>query len=254
MDENEKKAQEQQPAVPQMSNRDKLLSRYKEKYPDKSYDDDEALYGQVGEDYDAYDNEIKGYKADNDKLTSMFNADPRAGTFLSKWADGGDPTMMLVEQFGDEFREALDDPSKQDQLAEANKKFLERVAKEKELEEQYQANLQESLDNLKAYQDEHGMSDEEVDEGMEKYMAIVGDAVVGKFSPENLALILGGMSHDQDVEAAAHEGEVKGRNANIKAAMRRAGGDGAPRLAGSNNTQSERKQRRSLFDVAADAR
>lgn len=37
------------------SKRDLAMERIKAKYPDKSFDDDEAFFGQINDDYDDYD-------------------------------------------------------------------------------------------------------------------------------------------------------------------------------------------------------
>ena len=39
----------------EISKRDRQLGRLREKYPDKKFEDDEEIYGQIGEDYDNYE-------------------------------------------------------------------------------------------------------------------------------------------------------------------------------------------------------
>ena len=46
----------------QMSNKDRYMERLKAKYPDKEYVDEEAVYGQINDDYDDYDNRIGEYE------------------------------------------------------------------------------------------------------------------------------------------------------------------------------------------------
>lgn len=45
------------------SNRDRYSERLKNKYPEKDFVDDEALFGQINDDYDSYDKEISEYKS-----------------------------------------------------------------------------------------------------------------------------------------------------------------------------------------------
>ena len=71
-----------------------------------------------------------------------------------------------MKRFGPELQEALQDPEKQEQLAVAQKEYLERVTKEKELEEQYQENLSASLTELDKVQEELGLTDEKSDEAL----------------------------------------------------------------------------------------
>lgn len=44
------------------SNRERYTERLKAKYPDREFADDEALFGQINDDYDGYDKELSGYK------------------------------------------------------------------------------------------------------------------------------------------------------------------------------------------------
>ena len=50
----------------QMSNKDRYMERLKAKYPDKEYVDEEAVYGQINDDYDDYDNRIGEYERERD--------------------------------------------------------------------------------------------------------------------------------------------------------------------------------------------
>ena len=49
--------------------------------------------------------------------------------------------------FGTEIKDAIDDPERLEAIAEANKEYVERVAESKKLDEEYQANLADSLAN-----------------------------------------------------------------------------------------------------------
>ena len=123
------------------SKRDSMLERLKGKYPDKEFADDEAVYGQISDDYDDYDNQLSNYRDHEEKLTNMFNADPRSAQFLSNWSHGENPAVALVRMYGEDIKEAMDDPERLETIAQANKEYVDRVAKNKELEEQYQQNL-----------------------------------------------------------------------------------------------------------------
>ena len=43
------------------SGKQRFIERMKAKKPDLNYDDEEALYGSINDDYDAYDGELKGW-------------------------------------------------------------------------------------------------------------------------------------------------------------------------------------------------
>ena len=235
------------------SKRDSFMERMKGKYPDREFADDEEIFGQISDDYDGYDKELSGYKEREKTFSDMFTSDPRSAAMMMKWKNGGDPAVELVRQFGTEIKEAIEDPERQEEMAAANKEFVERVAKEKELEETYQKNLAESLAMIGDVQKREGLSDEKVDAAMELLMNIVKDGVVGKFSEQSLMMAMKAMSHDEDVANAGHEGEVRGKNTKINETLRKKEqGDGLAPLNGKNGG-AQRQRPKSIFDLAQEA-
>lgn len=241
---------------PIKSKRELALERMQGKYPDKNFDDEELLFGQINDDYDDYDKELSGYREREKAFSDMFSADPRSAAFLTNWRKGSDPVVELVRQFGTDIKDAIDDPERQDAIAAANKEYLDRVSKEKGYEDEYAANLAQSLKDIEAYQQEHGMNDEQVDALMEAVMTIVKDGVMGKFSPATLEMVQKAMTHDADVDMAGEEGEIRGRNAKIEERLRKnAKGDGTALLDGkSGEAGGSGRQPRGIFDLAREAR
>lgn len=230
------------------------LERMQKKYPDEDFNDEEGFFGKINDDFDEYDKQLNGYKEREKTISDMFTSDPRSASFLASWHKGEDPAVQLVRMYGEEIRDAIDDPERQEQIAAANKEYVERMAKEKDLEEQYQQNLGESLAYLDRLQDEDGVADEEIDAAMQLLVQIANDALVGKFTPENIDMALKAINHDRDVADADATAEVRGRNATITERLRRrAKGDGTPQLDGANGG-ARPQRKRSIFDVAADAR
>ena len=69
------------------------------------------------------------------------------------------------------------------------------------------------------------------------------DAVIGKYDRASLEMALNAINHDTDVEDAAAEGEVKGRNAKIDEKLRsRKRGDGVSALNGKNGSAGAARQ------------
>ena len=233
--------------------REMAMERLQGRYPEKDFSDEEVMFGQISDDYDDYDRQLGEYKDREDKLNKMFDSDPRTAYFLSTWREGNDPVVSLIRQFGTDIKDAIDDPARQDEIAAANKDFVERMAKEKELEAEYQSNLEESLKVLEQVQQEKGASDEDIDNAMEFLVGIMKDGIVGKFSRESIEMAMKALGHDADVAAAAHEGEVLGRNAQIEEKLRKKNeGDGTAMLDGKNGSV-RRPNNRSIFDLARDA-
>ena len=233
------------------SNRDRYTERLKTKYPDKEFVDDEALFGQINEDYDNYDSELSGYREREKALSDLFASNPRSAAFLTDWRNGEDPILGLIRKYGDDLKAALDDPEKQEELAAAQKEFAERVAKEEEYEAEYQHNIEESRSILETMQQEEGMSDEDIDKAMEFLFGIVRDGIMGKFTRESITMALKAINHDSDVEIADREGEVRGRNTKIEEKLRKAKkNDGTANLGSKNGGGSAKK----MPDLGAIAR
>lgn len=237
------------------SRREQQLERLRKKYPDKKFEDDEEIYGQISDDYDQYEQELEGYKGREKTLSDMFAADPRSAQFLTDMHNGTDPVVGMVRNFGIEIKDVLDDPEMQEKIAEANKEYVERVAKSKKLDEEYDKNMDATLETLRSYQSEHGMSDEQIDKAVDFLLGIVRDGVMGKFSAEALDMACKALNYDADVAAAGEEGEIAGRNAKIAEKLRKSKqGDGTAPLGGKNG-EGVRQQRKSesIFDLANSA-
>lgn len=233
------------------SKRDLMLDRLKAKHPEGNFEDDEAIYGQIHDDYDDFDKDIKDRNAREEEMkareaafSELFTSDPRSSDFLKSWRDGGDPVIELIRQFGTDIKDAIDDPERLDEIAAANKEYLDRISQAKELEEQYQTNLAASLEALEKYQADNGLSDDEVDRIMEFLVTVMKNGILGIFSPESFDMALKAINHDADVAQAGHEGEVKGKNTKVEATLRKnKKSDGTAQLGGKNNSGNKLPKR-----------
>ncbi len=238
------------------SRREQIGERLKKKYPDREYADDEALFGQINDDYDQYDNELTGYKERESKLTDMFTRDPRSAQFITDMAQGKDPWTSLINRIGiDGVREILDDPTKMEEFAASNSEYVERMAKQKGLEEEWEKNMKTTLSMLEQKQSELGLSDEQIDAAADWIKEVTNDAIIGIIKPETIDMALKAINHDADIEKASHEAEIRGKNAKAEAQLRKPRrGDGTPTLAGANNAPAPQRAKGSIFEVADGAR
>lgn len=240
-----------QPIKPKM---DIALERMTAKYPDEDFSDKEKFYGKIVEDFVDGEDRIAKYEEDERRLSDMMMADPRAAQILVDMSNGADVATSLVRLFGNEIKDAIDDPDRLEEMAEANKEYVERVAKNKQYEEMYKENLEHTIVDIDMVQREMGLSDEQVDKAMALLQSIVSDGVMGKFTPDNIKMALKAISHDEDVALAAEEGEVKGRNTRIEEKLRKsAKGDGMPTINSKNNNVAQTKRGSSIFDLARQA-
>lgn len=238
------------------SRRDLFGERLKKKYPDREFADDEALFGQINDDYDEYDSKLSGYKERESMLTDMFTRDPQSAQFITDMAQGKDPWASLINRIGiDGVKEMLDDPAKMEEFSKSNKEYVDRMAKQKGLEEEWEKNMKTTLAMLEQKQQELGLSDEQIDQAADLIKEITNDAVLGIIKPETIDMVLKAINHDADIAAASEEGEIRGKNAKAEAKLRKPKrGDGTPTLAGANNAPAPSPQKGSIFDIADGAR
>lgn len=239
------------------SRRESMTERLRQKYPDRELADDEALFGQISDDYDEYDNALNGYKDRESKLTEMFSKDPRNAQFITDMARGEDPWINVIKRLGiDGITDLLNDPNKQEAYAQANQEYVEKLAEENALEEEYKKNLHASLELLEKIQKERGLNDDQIDAAYDLINSIASDAVLGKLSEQTIDMALKAINHDSDVESANNEGMIAGKNAKAEEKLRKPNkGDGTPNLQGSNNSPSNKQQgrKKSIFDWAEEA-
>ena len=241
---------------PVRSRRDQQLERLRTKYPEKKFEDDEEIFGQISDDYDAFEAENGAMKEREKSLSNMFRENPQAAFILNDMREGKDPVTSLVRRLGIQVKDVIDDPAMQDKIEEANKEYLDRVAKSKRLDEEYDRNLQTTLNKtLPEYMQQYGLSEEDIDAICAAWIQIVNDGIMGKLTPETITLIANALNHDADVANAQEEGEVAGRNAKIMEKMRNSKkGDGITNLNGRNGTPSQRaNKQQSVFDLAREA-
>lgn len=237
---------------PVMSRRDKHIDRLRKKYPDKRFEDDDEIFGQISDDYDQFEESQEHEKA----FSEMFYKNPKAARLMMEWKDGKDPVASLISIYGKEdILGAIDDPSRLEAIEAANKEFADKVAKSDEFEAQYEKNFPESAKAVDAWAEAQGVSEDMVNTIGAKLAEICGDFILGKFTPETFEMIMKAMNHDMDVANAQEEGEVAGRNAKITENLRRSKkGDGLQTLNGRNGVPGQGGNRaKSIFDLAREA-
>lgn len=198
--------------------RDLALDRLKKRHPEAEYGDDESIYGAINDDYDEDQRAIEGYKANEKAMSDMMTSDPRSAALLQSMKSGKNPWTELVRNFGDDAIDYFTDPENAEEVGEAQAEYLKRVAEGNKLDEEYKKNMEASLSVFEQMDKEFG--EELTNELISKMFVVANDVIRGRFTKEALDMFRLASSHDKDVEEAAHEGEVKGRNANITKHMR----------------------------------
>lgn len=245
------------PAEPVKSHRDIFLEKHGKRHEGSKYDDDEALFASINDDYDADQNELGGYRENSKKISSMLAENPAAAAFLTDMMKGGHPVLALIKQYGDEFMDYFTDPNNAEEIAKAHKEYLDRVAKNKEYEEQYADNMEKVTNpNVDALAEKVG--EEKANDIIAQLEQMAQDIICGKVEQKYIDMFLKADGYDKDIAEAAHVGEVKGRNANIaKNVELRRKGDGVPSLDSHAAGQVKPKNNRkvdSIFALAAQAK
>lgn len=240
-----------------MSGRDRIKERYKKTYPDNEYTDDDALFGQINDDFDQYDADLSAYREREKNLVDTFNKNPSSAQFITDVALGKDPWSELIKRIGiDGVKEILENPEKLDQFAKDNQEYVERLAKEKSLKAEWQKNMQETtIPMLNKKKEQYNLTDEQLDEAADWVRDVTNDAVVGLIREETFDMALKALNYDRDLAAANAEGEIRGKNAKAEAMLRKPQrGDGTVALAGANNASSPVRNQNSIFSIADGAR
>lgn len=211
--------------VNQLSSREQMLSRARERFPERNFADLGAEPQEGTDDLDDAINEMlqeyttnqETYDANDNRLKELLLSDPDSAEFIQKWVETGDPRTALVEIFGDDLGMSEEGRAKfKDQLTE----WRNRKSANDALEDEAKTNWKNSVSALAEWGDSRGLSLEQKRDVMLRLLAITFNGMENKYNTEDFDLALNAINHDTDVAAAREEGEVAGRNARISAARR----------------------------------
>ena len=207
--------------APVKSGRDTFRERFGQRFPDVNAEDEEAYYGALNGEFDRMEASDKAQR----ELGEVLARDPRSSGFLMVLKNGGNPMEYLIEQYGDDFREALNDEVKAKEFAAAFAKNVENRAKAEELKAQANANMEAMVEALDAAQADGSFADEDAMKAFEYLYAdggLLDRILVNDIKKEDWMMLMKAAKYDDmmkenevAVANAREEGEVAGRNANI---------------------------------------
>lgn len=229
----EQQTQEQQ-VPPQMSARDRYRGRYSEAYPDMNLDDEEAFYAQANANLD----ELEGFRESNRQLGEAMDRAPILAGLVLAAKEGQNPFAYLVENLGPDMdiSDLAENPDRAKQMGEALKKFQDAQEKRQAKEKEIGQNMAQSIQTLKEYQQEKGMSDEECikmisdffgdyDEnnepvGKASFMQNASNGIVTKGMWEAL---FNARHYDSDIESATEKARASALNEKVQNAKKNFG-------------------------------
>lgn len=204
-----------------ISKRESFMKLFGKRFPDISAEDEEAFYGKLNDEFDRIDRSDKAQQ----ELGELLVKDPRSAGFLMVLRKGGNPMEFLIEQYGDDFREALEDEEKAKELSVAFSKYAEKQAKNKELQEKAESNMQKMLDDLDSAQKGGNFTDEDATKAYEYLYGeggLLDRIITNEISTDDWTMLMKAANYDAmqadakaKIEEAKIEGEITGRNANI---------------------------------------
>lgn len=232
---------EMQPAEePQLSAKQRWQEGFSKRHADIDPNDEEAYYGAINDDYTAYDEAVAKNKENdesNERIIKMLDENPAIAEVIYAMYNGDNPWKAMATVFGENITELMKDPENEElakAIIEGQNEYAERVNRSKDLMRQAEENVGPSLDALADVVKERGLSDEQRAAVVALFNEIQEGAVVDKVSRETWEMLANAVAHDEDVEVAATEGEMRGRNERNAIERRR--------LTGGNNPMSMRGQ------------
>lgn len=229
--------------------RDRILERFKKSHPDYSFDEasDEngvnSLFDLIADDFDKGDEETKLRNERDAQMNKLFKEQPESADLFRRWARGeGNPFDDIVDNYSDILEDGIKSESGKARLKKAHEERAKREAENKAADEVYEKNIKETFEkHLREFADENGLTDEQAAEIFLEARDRVNNAIDGIYGKDFFQMIHDGKRYKSDVAQAREEGEVNGRNAKIKAELRKSKSAkaGAPALGGAGLASEE---------------
>lgn len=235
---------------------DRMRAAHLGRYPDRAYENDEAMYEDMANDYDSSYAELEGWRSAGKGMAEMYDRDPRTANLINSFRRGEeDPVVTILRLYGDDIREALDNPDMAEKLAAASAEYRARQAEELANSEQFtaeaEANFKTSTETVASWAEKRNISPEQAADVLDKLVTIAENAYKGIYTEESLDAIYNAGNYEQAVSQAASDGEIRGRNSRIKEARRaqqKADGSTVPTLQGSGAAPAQRPPKPKMPD------
>lgn len=236
MDEVENTTVNEQPELPldnQESNHP-LFEKMKAIYPDKELTDITSVMDAALEKI----NDDESYRTENEtanqKLIEVIESEPTLAAVINDVANGAEYIEALARHVDPSDLEMQQgDPDYEKWSANKQERIGKRAEREKFLSD-LQANIAASQEAIKSFAEENGMSEEDIIPFLENVNSVLSDAYNGKITTDFLARMYTAENHEKEVQKAAENGVIEGRNQKIdmlkETEMNEKAGDGLPSL------------------------
>lgn len=202
----------------------------KRKNPEVDFSDEDVLYALSMKGYDEEHEYRKNNEQKNKEMYELLSANPDVAMFISSLVTDknvGKAMSYLSDVIG--LQEGTPEYEEYQKGVEARKT---REAEAQKAVEEYENNLKESADVLKAFADENGMTEEDAVAFVKKITEVVSEKLFsGKIDKEFLDLFFRAFNYETDIETAKKAGKIEGRNEAIETKNKKLKkGDGLPEI------------------------
>lgn len=251
----ENNAEQNEMNAPSPAKERRIRKSIMEKYPDFKAETEDDWNAKEDEYFGEVENDLNAYRSSEAELEEMIKANPDLAEVINDMVNSKMPFRVALARHYSQ--EDLVPKEGDDDFEAYGKEYNERLARSKRREEianEIIANEATSLENIDKFAKENGLSDEEKNNLTDYINSFFDDMLHKKISPDMLSMFRNAITHDKDVASAREEGEIKGRNANIKAQMEAEdasdSGDGipAPGKGGEVRQRREKQPGEELFD------
>lgn len=222
--------------------RDLFYERIRTNFPEGKYDEDEDEYFRNAlSRMDALEGDSKTLKDLTTKLEARLGQDPQEAEVFLDWIDGVDIRTAITRHMGAEALTAPEEGSDEyEEWKKAGEERQKELADSKAKVDEYRANAEASAEDLKAFAEENGLSEEQTAE-LEKYLAeeLLPAIYSGRLDKNFYALIQHARNYDEDVAGAREQGRIDGRNEKIEVEKKHLAGSGLPNGGAGGNASEE---------------
>jgi hypothetical protein len=193
-------------AVVARPNRDKYAAMWAEDNPDVDFEDKEARYERMAKDR----GDLRNLRTSGKKLSGILDKHRWIGAMLQD--DEENPLVWLAKN-GVDIKAALEDEEVSQKVTDAFSAWQQKQVEGEAAEAAKDANLDKSLDNLVAVQQEFGLSDEQFDRMWTEFWdGVFAPAFKGEVSKDTWTAMLHAKNYDSDMQNAREEAAVQARN------------------------------------------
>ena len=222
--------------------REKFYSRMRERYPEEDFSDEMSYYAKEMADYDDLDSRYKDASLREDMLNKFFDSNPKMAAVLSEVESGKPFPAAMKRYYSDEELSMNEGDEGWDEYLKAEEDYRKSVDDRNSRMKTFEEEIKKSEDTIKAYANKEGLSEEDIQNRLDKLNKYMQDMSEGKITEEFLNVLTKGMDYDTDVEGAADAAYKKGKNEKIEMEMSNLDGDGLPELSKGQSKISQQEK------------